>query len=123
MNEDINFWSSQCIKCQRDNVNRHKKSPISKIPIPKCRCKYIHLNVVGPLRQCKGHTIYIKQIVLHSTIPLRDISSSIISTFYKNFICRFAVPLTDPVLIKVNISHLKYFENGHNVVVHTKLTH
>lgn len=99
MNKEINQWATGCISCQKAKIHKHTKPQIKKIEIPKGRFEHIHIDIVGPLPPSKGYN-YILTIIDRYTrwpeaIPLRDISApKVVSTFLKEYICRFGIPLT-----------------------------
>lgn len=56
MHRDIAQWSHACHACQVNKVRHHQHSPILHIPISTEPFTNIHIDLVGPLPPCSGHT-------------------------------------------------------------------
>ena len=49
MKEDIRFWASIRLDCQRTKLDRHVRPPVRCIVIPSSRFSHVHVHLVGPL--------------------------------------------------------------------------
>nr|VZI50503.1 unnamed protein product [Spirometra erinaceieuropaei] len=56
MNKDVKAWARSCLSCQRNNVQRHNKSPPVTFPSQDARFSHVHVDVVGPYPLSYGFT-------------------------------------------------------------------
>ena len=77
--KDITAWVSFCISCQLAKVHYHTIVSLHKFTLPKSRFDCIHVDIVGPLPQSRGHnypfTIIGRFIHWPEAIPMVDITA------------------------------------------------
>ena len=103
MNDDIQTWCRQCLKCQECKIGRHTKKEISDLPFPTQRFTDVHMDIVGPLDPPESDNTrkprYLLTIIDSHTrwleaTPLTEITSqSICQAFIGTWVCRFGPPL------------------------------
>jgi len=54
LGNDVRDVVRTCLKCQSSKVIRHQKSPLQAFPTPTARFDTIHVDIVGPLPECRG---------------------------------------------------------------------
>ena len=64
---DIKEWSKQCVACDRAKVTHVEHSGVEKIPTPRARFSYLHLDLVGPHPASRDGSTYLLMINHHST--------------------------------------------------------
>lgn len=98
MNTHINAWANSCVQCQKQKVNRHVKTPIQNIEIPKGRFQHIHVDIVGPLPQSNGNRYILTVVDRYSrwpeAYPIPNIEAKTIAcTLVNEYISRFGIPI------------------------------
>lgn len=97
MNGQISTWARSCLKCQRNKIYRHTRSPSVPIPIPKGRFNHIHIDIIGPLPISETKRYILTIIDRFSrwpeAYPMEDINTKTIAKiFVQNYVSRFGVP-------------------------------
>ncbi|KFD62660.1 hypothetical protein M514_03771 [Trichuris suis] len=97
MNRDTGDWTRTCDLCQRTKVQRHTRAPPTTFEVPERRFDYVHLDIVGPLPQCRGCS-YLLTMVDRFTrwpevIPVPNACAATIAhAFMSTWVARFSVP-------------------------------
>ena len=55
MHRDIKTWCKLCIDCQKSKISRHVKLIPADFVAPDTRFHHVHMEIVGPLRDCNGY--------------------------------------------------------------------
>ena len=97
LRKDIMKWSSQCLQCQRAKVQRHVRTPVQQLPVPKARFDHVHIDLVGPLPVCQGYRYLLTVIDRYTrwpeAIPLAGEDTETVARAYiSNWISRFGLP-------------------------------
>ena len=56
MTKQVALWARQCLECQTSKVTRHTAPPNLPFPITSSCFQHIHIDLVGPLKNCQGFT-------------------------------------------------------------------
>ena len=97
MSSQINNWARACDHCQRSKVQTHIRAPLQAFEVPNRRFQHVHIDLVGPLPEARGHK-YLLTVMDRFTrwpevIPLKDIDSrSVAQAYTQNWVARFGVP-------------------------------
>ena len=87
LKKDIKSWCRECLDCQSNKVGRHVKTPFEKVAAPDRRFGHLHVNLVGPLPQSKGHS-YVSTMVDRwsrwpEAIPVPDRGAQFTSSLWR----------------------------------------
>nr|VZI46998.1 unnamed protein product [Spirometra erinaceieuropaei] len=99
MNKDVKAWAWSCLICQRNKVQRHKKSPPGTFPSPDARFSHGHLDVVGPLTpsNCFNHllTCVDRYTRWAEAVLLPNMQAeTIVKAFVSRWVAMFGAPST-----------------------------
>ncbi|BHF84524.1 hypothetical protein SprV_0902767500 [Sparganum proliferum] len=90
LNKDVKAWTRSCLCCQRNEVQRHNKSPSGTFPSPDARFNHVHLDVVGPLPPSNGYAHLLTCVDRYTrwpeAIPLPNVQAE---TIVKAFVSRW----------------------------------
>ena len=97
MSSQINGWARACDHCQRSKVQTHIRAPLQTFEVPTRRFQHVHIDLVGPLPEARGHK-YLLTVMDRFTrwpevVPLKDIDArSVAQAYVQNWVARFGVP-------------------------------
>ena len=97
MRADLRQWTRQCESCQRAKVSRHVHSPLQRRPPPDRRFGSLHVDLVGPLPESRGHR-YLFTVVDRFTrwmeaIPLKTMTAEDCGrALVDGWVSRYGVP-------------------------------
>ena len=95
--KDVTAWVRSCTACQFAKVHHHTIVPLQKITLPNSHFDCIHIDIVGPLPQSRGHN-YLFTLIDRFTrwfkaIPMVDISAeSCSSALLSGWLSCFSLP-------------------------------
>ena len=95
--KEVSGWAKKCIKCQLSKVQTHIKAPLQKFEAVSKRFQHVHVDLVGPLPESKGHK-YLLTVIDRFTrwpevVPLQDIEAkSVARAYVQNWVARFGGP-------------------------------
>lgn len=97
INADIVKFVRSCLVCQANKVNKHTVSPVVQFTDPSQRFDVVHVDIIGPLPECKGFRYLLVCVDRFSrwpeAYPLVDITSvSVATAFLTGWISRFGIP-------------------------------
>ena len=94
MSRDVGVWAKSCIPCQKSKISTHVHSTFPSIPVPTRRFAHVHVDIVGLLPSCQGHS-YLLTMIDRTTrwpkvVPLSSISTEYcVCAFISTWISRF----------------------------------
>nr|VZI15886.1 unnamed protein product [Spirometra erinaceieuropaei] len=99
MNKDDKAWARSCLRCQRNKVQRHNKSPPGTLPSTDARFSHVHLDVVDHLPPSDGYTCLLTCVDRYTrwaeAIPLQNVQAeTIVKIFVSRWVAMFGVPST-----------------------------
>jgi cleavage and polyadenylation specificity factor subunit 1 len=97
MREDCRNWTKTCIPCQKTKVNKHTRTPISTLTMPRQKFCNVHMDLIGPLPPSEGMryclTLIDRFTRWSEVIPLENIEAkTIVRALFDNWIARYGVP-------------------------------
>ena len=97
MRSDLRDWSRQCSSCQRSKISRHVHSPLHRRPPPDRRFGSLHVDLVGPLPESRGHrylfTVIDRYTRWMEAIPLQTMTAEDCGrALVSGWISRYGVP-------------------------------
>nr|VZI35900.1 unnamed protein product [Spirometra erinaceieuropaei] len=103
MNKDVKVWTRSFLSCQRNEVQRHNKSPSGTFPSPDARFSHVHLDVVGPFPPSSGFTHLLTCVDRYTrwaeAIPLSNAQAE---TIVKDFVSRWVAMFTAPSTVSTD---------------------
>ena len=97
MSTQIKTWARSCQSCQQAKISQHVKAPYHHRPPPDRRFASLHVDLVGPLPECRGYrylfTIIDRYTRWMEVIPLVTMTATDCATaLVENWIARYGVP-------------------------------
>ncbi|GFU25374.1 integrase catalytic domain-containing protein [Trichonephila clavipes] len=62
ISSDVAKWARHCLACQKSEIHRHTRSPLSSFQEPSQRFDHVHLDLIGPLPPSNGYTYCLTMI-------------------------------------------------------------
>ena len=126
LGQDIQQWCKECVSCQKGNRSRQTRAPLMPLPTVDEPWKRIAIDIVGPLQRTKKGHKYLLTVMDFATrfpeaIALKRIDAPTICEELLQIFSRYGLPkellsdrgtnftakLTEELLKKLNIKHLK----------------
>ena len=98
MTKNVATYCKSCLKCQKSKISRHNKMQPAQFIAPDARFELVHINIVGPLLDCKGYRYILSMTDRFSrwleAEPMMDMTAETVSrVFFKTWVCRYGAPI------------------------------
>ena len=97
LSKQVKEWARCCNQCQWAKVHLHTRVPVERIPVPDARFEIIHVDLVGPLPQSRGHTHVLTLVDRFSrwqeALPLANTDTEAVArVLLSGWVARYGVP-------------------------------